>query len=75
MVLHTKVLTYNWAPVFSGSGLRVGAGAAAGGLQWRRKVPAALPVGEVVAIQMKAKGSCVCSGVLAGEWTPVGFLT
>ena len=78
MVLQTKVVTCSWTPVFPGSGsdLGVWAGAAAaGGLQWRRKIPAILPVGEVVAFQMEAEGGFLCSGVVTGEWTPVDFLT
>lgn len=70
MALQTKVVTGSWAPVFSGSWselrVGVGAGAAAGGLQRRRKIPAVLQVGEVVTIQMEAEGGRLCSGVVTG---------
>lgn len=71
------VETCSWAPVLPGPGSEfgVGAGAAAGGLQRRGEVPAGLPGGEVVAIQMEGERGRVSSGVVRGELTPVDVLT
>lgn len=78
MALRAKVVACSWAPAIPGSRSELGDGAGAaagGGLHWRGKISAVLPMGQLVVIQMEAERGPLCSGVVTGEWTPVDFLT